>query len=119
MLIVPALAGTLAPTFTRNGAGAMLLLLVYLNAALVVANLAFWRDAGVLGWLPQLLPGVRIGGLAVAAEAAAGFQVPYAPQPDSAALVLPPLVAAAIAAGWVVVMSAALVRRVSRMDLIE
>jgi len=119
LLVALALAGTLAATLTRSGGGAVLVLVVYLIAEAVVTNLGFWRDAGALGWLPQLLPGVRIGGLAAAAEAAASFQVPYAPQPDPGALVMPPLVGVAIAAGWGIVIVAALVRRVSRMDLTE
>lgn len=119
VLLALALAGTLAATLTRSGGGAVLLVVVYLIAELVIANLGFWRDAGALGWLPQLLPGVRIGGLAGAADAAAGFQAPYAPQADPGALVMPPLVGAAIAAGWGITVVAALVRRVSRMDLSE
>ena len=119
ILVTLALAGTLAATLVRSAGAAVLVLVVYLLAEAAVANLAIWRDAGTLGWLPQLLPAVRTGGLAAAAEAAAGFQLPFASQPDPAALVMPPLLGLAISTGWGILIVAVLVRRVSRMDLTE
>src|SRR5450759_927246 len=43
-VVVLALAGTLAATLTRSGGGAVLLVVVYLIAELVIANLGFWRE---------------------------------------------------------------------------
>ncbi len=119
ILVVLALTGTLAATYTRSGGGAVLVVAAYLIGEGVVANLGFWRDIGALGWLPQLLPGVRIGGLASAADTIAGFQAPFESQPDPSALAMPPLVGLAIAAAWAILIATALARQVSRMDVPE
>jgi hypothetical protein len=115
-----ALVATVVAVLLRNGAAAVLIVLIYALLELFVVNAGFWRDVGQLAWLPQLLPGGRLLHAVVDVAAATGFAPePQPGDPNVGPIIVPPLVGAAILAGWLAALLAALVLRVRSMDIGE
>lgn len=111
-----ALASTTVAVVVRSGSAALLIVFVYSLIEVVVANWGIWRELGVLGWLPRLLPVERLIALINDAALATGFSHDE-PFPDP--YYVEPAIGVVVLAGWTALLIAVLVRRVRSMDIVE